>query len=111
MPRGRLTFADLDADARLAGARHAVLVVVDVEGVRVDRDLGLHVDRDDSPAVADAHDPGGRGVGAGEDAVGLCLADGGQRAALVGMVVAVLVDGRRHQRVGQTHVIGETVAH
>lgn len=73
-----LLHVDLHGDRRLAGGDHPVGLVVDIHGPGVDGDVGLHVYGGDDAPVVDAHDPGGRGVGTGEDAVGLGLTDRGE---------------------------------
>lgn len=93
----------LERDRCLARSHDTVLVVVHLDGARVDRDLGLHVVRFDGASIPHTHHPGGRCVGAREDAVGLSLADGGGSAA------AVDADG--HLRVGQAGIERDAEAH
>jgi len=56
----------------------------------------------DEPGLPDAHHPGSRGVGAGEDAVGFGLTDGRRRTMRT-------ID--ELQRVGEAGIVGDAIPH
>lgn len=88
-----------------ADARHQILLHVDLDEVRVARDLGLHIVRSDL-VVDDAEHPGRIRVLAGVEPVGLGLLDSCERVLV--HALDVFVGG--HERVREAGVVGHAEA-